>query len=396
MPPGDEPASATASAGPTAPVVTVAQHRDPGVFSGLEGQDVDEWLKLYQHASANNRWDPTITLANVIFYLGGTPRVWYQTHDEEISSWDSFKEKLRALFGDPTGRKVAARKALASRVQTSTEPYVSYIFDVLALSRKADDAMSESDKVSHVLKGIADDAFNLLVFGNVTTTDAIIKECRRLEQAKSRRITHHITRLPNTAATSTCEGRSRQATTCDKVTRIVRRELEAACSPAFSTTPPDLPATTIAMIQAVVRQEFENMGLNSMCSTSQPSVPQFSTGPPRPRQSFSATSRRNRPIGVPLMTDQSAFTAVASATSLVTATTDGLRLLGHTPPLTTYSCTFGPSVPYATRREPTAADAPAPNLRYSCSPSPRRRQSRSPQPRHFSSPPITSRAQPEN
>lgn len=46
MPPSDETASATASARPTTPIVTVAQHRDPGVFSGLEGQDVDEWIKL--------------------------------------------------------------------------------------------------------------------------------------------------------------------------------------------------------------------------------------------------------------------------------------------------------------------------------------------------------------
>lgn len=124
-------------------------------------------------------------LANVIFYLGGTPRVWHQTHDDEITSWDSFKEKLRELFGDPMGRKVAARKALASRVQTSTEPYVSYILDVLALCRKADDTMSEADKVAHVLKGIADDAFNLLVFGNVSTIDAIIKNAVALNRLRA-------------------------------------------------------------------------------------------------------------------------------------------------------------------------------------------------------------------
>ncbi|XP_075539329.1 uncharacterized protein LOC142574037 isoform X1 [Dermacentor variabilis] len=57
MPPGDEPASATASACPTAPIVTVAPYDDPGVFSGLEGQNVDVWTKLYEHASANNRPD---------------------------------------------------------------------------------------------------------------------------------------------------------------------------------------------------------------------------------------------------------------------------------------------------------------------------------------------------
>ncbi|XP_072140137.1 uncharacterized protein [Dermacentor andersoni] len=79
MPPGDETTSATASACPTAPVVTVAQHRDPGVFSGLEGQDVDEWIKLYEHASANNRGfiisveipDSPIVLSINVMDLGG-------------------------------------------------------------------------------------------------------------------------------------------------------------------------------------------------------------------------------------------------------------------------------------------------------------------------------------
>nr|XP_037280312.1 uncharacterized protein LOC119173612 [Rhipicephalus microplus] len=143
-------------------------------------------------------------LANIILYLDGTAKVWFSNHEEDITSWDICKQKLIDLFGKPIGRRRAAQKELASRLQSGTESYVTYIQHVLALCRKVDDKMPESEKVAHILKGITDDAFNLLVFRNSSTIDDVIKECRRFEDAKSRRITPHFSRLPNTAATSTC------------------------------------------------------------------------------------------------------------------------------------------------------------------------------------------------
>ncbi|XP_040068934.1 zinc finger MYM-type protein 1-like [Ixodes scapularis] len=53
--------------------------------------------------------------------------------------------------------------------------------------------------------GNADDAFQLIVFKDCATVDAVIQECRRFEEAKKRRITANFTRLPNTTPTSTCE-----------------------------------------------------------------------------------------------------------------------------------------------------------------------------------------------
>nr|XP_054930697.1 uncharacterized protein LOC129386637 [Dermacentor andersoni] len=64
-------------------------------------------------------------LANVIFYLDETPRVWFHTHEVELSSWDIFKERLRDLFGNPSGRQQAAGKELATGVQSLTESKAS-------------------------------------------------------------------------------------------------------------------------------------------------------------------------------------------------------------------------------------------------------------------------------
>ncbi|XP_075721994.1 uncharacterized protein LOC142765220 [Rhipicephalus microplus] len=209
------------SVAPATTYLTMPTPRDPGTFSAQPGLDVDYWLRMYERVSHTHRWDPTMMLANVILYLDGTPRVWFDAHETELTSWDTFKERLRDIFGDPSGRQMEARKELATRVQSSTESYVSYIQDVLALCRKVDEQMTESDKVGHILKGIADDAFNLLVYNNVTTVDMTINECRRFEMAKSRRVLPQFMRLPNTAVTSTCTDLGAAPPMQDSVTRIV-------------------------------------------------------------------------------------------------------------------------------------------------------------------------------
>ncbi|XP_042148270.1 uncharacterized protein LOC115310443 [Ixodes scapularis] len=163
-------------------------------------------------------------LANIIFYLRDTARTWFETHEEEITSWELCKSKLQDLFGRPTGRKLSAKRKLGSRVQTSTESYVTYIQDVISLCRKANPEMSDTDRIEHILKGIADDAFQLLVIKDCSTVDEVIKECRRFEAAKTRRIAHKFNRLPNTPATSSCEDTDASSV---QITKIVRRELEA-------------------------------------------------------------------------------------------------------------------------------------------------------------------------
>lgn len=239
----------------TPPPIVIAQPRDPGSFTGSGDQEVEDWIDLYERISAHNRWDNTIMLANVLFYLKDTARVWFLTHEEDITSWDMCKTKLIDLFGRPTGRKLAAKRKLASRTQTSTESYITYIQDILSLCRKANPEMPDADRVSHILKGIADDAFQLLVIKDCTTVDQVVTECRRFEEAKSRRIVHQFSRLPNTTATSSCVD---TCSTTDEITKIVRRELEAmmpAEASSQSLADPEQ-AVSISVVQSVIRQEL--------------------------------------------------------------------------------------------------------------------------------------------
>lgn len=373
---------------PSGPQPIVVVHpRDPGTFNGTSGVDVDDWLALYERVSSSNHWDPTLMLANILFYLRGTAKLWYETHEEELTSWDVCKQKLRDLFGKPIGRQAAARKELATRVQTSTEPYIAYIQDVLALCRKIDKDMPEEDKVGHILKGIADDAFNFLLCKDCSTVESVIAECRRFEQAKSRRIIHRFDRFPNTAATSSCEDLPtlHQPAAPENVTRIVRRELEAmAPVPVMSndnTTGSNL--ATVSLIQAVVRQEIANMGispnLQSANATPNSASPVVAAATP----TLPSAPRRNPAEWRTLDDRPICFTC---------------HRIGHiarhcrsrwisSPRPSFYNWgSRSERVPYAPSfRAETSAERFSEH-RTSRSPSPQRRQSRSPQPRRSRSP----------
>lgn len=115
--------------------VVFTQLRDPGTFSGSDNTDIKDRLQLYERVDTINNWDPTLMLANIIFYLTGTAQVWFLNHEQEITSWKLCKQKLIDLFGKPIGRCRAAQKDLACRAQTCPQSYVTYIQDVLALCR---------------------------------------------------------------------------------------------------------------------------------------------------------------------------------------------------------------------------------------------------------------------
>lgn len=374
-----------ASAAQTPAEVVLTQLRHPGIFTGTGKVDVEDWLTSYERVGKHNKWNATHLLANLIFYLGGTAKVWFETHETEITSWDSCKEKLRDLFGRPVGRQMEAKQELASRVQTPTESYVAYIQDVLALCRKADADMLEADRVGHILKGIADDAFNLLLCRNCSTVESIIKECRNFEQAKSKRIVQRFDRLPNTAATSSCnDPPASHPPATPSLTQVIRRELEAMAP--SSHCPHTHDNMTISLIQAVVRQEIANMDIQSAVRPRPtPTTPVIASA--APRQSF--PSRYRNPSEWRTPDDR----PICFACSRV----------GHISRHCRSSRWYSSPRPYADRRfdrdprslsplsEPYHAGLPSRGNTTSRSPSPQRRQSRSPTPRRPSSPSYAGR-----
>lgn len=403
MPPPGEPGS-------TAPIVIVSHPRDPGDFTGIDNADADEWLRMYERVSVHNRWDDTIMLANVAYHLKKTAGTWFLNNEARLTSWDVFKQEFLDAFSDSAARQLAAKNDLSSRTQSCTESYVAYIQDVLALCAKVDPNMPESDKIGHVLKGIADDAFHLLMCKECPTIASVLKECRRFEQAKCRRIAQQFTRLPHTAATSSCTDLTTPPSSptapgpmphSDTLTKIVRREIEAMAPATVYHHGHDPTLPTISLIQAVVREEVANLGIQPVCAMACPDVrqnlpPSFSRNSFPRRYDAPPRYRRRNPAEWRTPDDR----PICFECSRVGHVARYCRQRWTSPAHSRFSATPYSSddrpIQFPTGTQPQYVPDSSHSNRPDRSPSPQRRQSRSPQPRRPSPPTSYARTSPGN
>lgn len=125
---------------------------------------MEDWIAMCEHVSGHNRWDAMFMLANVIFYLLRTAHVWFDIHEDDLTSWETCKPKLFDLFQKPVGRRLNRILRLVFKIAGAL--YIAYIPDVLALRRKSDDKMAKIENVEHILKSIVNNLFRFVVFQN--------------------------------------------------------------------------------------------------------------------------------------------------------------------------------------------------------------------------------------
>lgn len=221
---GDEAASHDRTASVPATRSCQIRQRDPPPFSGTADEDVSDWLAQYHRVSSHNAWDETAKLANVVFFLKGTALQWFENHEATLTSWSTFCDCITKLFGRPSQRKHYALQRLSTRAQLPGETCTCYVEDVLFLCRRVDAAMTEVDKVNHIMKGIADDLFNFLAPKSPKTVAEIVEECGKFEEMRNRRLSSGFQRLPQTLATSSpCDTQS----LLDLVRRVVAEEIQS-------------------------------------------------------------------------------------------------------------------------------------------------------------------------
>ncbi|UYV81570.1 hypothetical protein LAZ67_20001559 [Cordylochernes scorpioides] len=139
----------------------------------LEGGNINsgQWLKEYKRVSKYNRWDETMKLANVVFYLNGTAGRWFDNNEESLNSWRSFEDALRGVFGLQEDSARRAKEILELRTQ------------------KVNPRMEEGEIVALIIKGISEDTYHVLLAKDIRkTVDEILKFCRHLATVKERRI----------------------------------------------------------------------------------------------------------------------------------------------------------------------------------------------------------------
>ncbi|UYV84060.1 ASPRV1 [Cordylochernes scorpioides] len=168
----------------------VVQHlpRNPSIFSGEDGEDLQKWLKGY-----------------------------------------------------------APEKKLKTRAQLKGESTECYIQDLLCLCKEVDPQMSEEDKISHLMKGIAEELYQALLPRDVQSTEQFITECRRVEALRCRRVTPtRYERLPNVA--SLCDQDDGEDLS-SMIRQIVREEVQRALG-----SPREEPKN--ATIEEIVKEEI--------------------------------------------------------------------------------------------------------------------------------------------
>ncbi|UYV80016.1 hypothetical protein LAZ67_18001431, partial [Cordylochernes scorpioides] len=227
----------------------VVQHlpRNPSIFSGEDGEDLQKWLKGYARVARYNHWDETLCLTKVYFYLSGTALKWFENNEESIQTWKEFTSQLENVFGKKENSKLQAEKKLETRAQLKGESTEFYIQDVLCLCKEVDPQMSEEDKISHLMKGIAEELYQALLPRDVQSTEQFITECRRVEALRCRRVTPtRYERLPNVA--SLCDQDDGEDLS-PLIRLIVREEVQRALG-----SPREEPKN--ATIEEIVKEEI--------------------------------------------------------------------------------------------------------------------------------------------
>ncbi|XP_077544665.1 uncharacterized protein LOC144157772 [Haemaphysalis longicornis] len=242
---------------PPSPVPTVIcagtiRQRDPPFFTGKGNYDAEDWLSTFERVSVYNKWDDQAKLSNVEYYLREVAEVWFRNNGRTIKTWGEFKTLFAEAFDRPAVRKLHAEQCLRVRAQQPGENFTSYIEDVVDLCRRINMDMSEQEKIRHILKGIEDDAFQMLMSKDPKTVAEIIKLCQSYDELRRQRSFVRQS-LGTGAELSSLSFSSEQASLEMRIKDFVREEVARQLSlvPFVEQPAPSLPQA----VQRTVREQ---------------------------------------------------------------------------------------------------------------------------------------------
>ncbi|UYV82076.1 K02A2.6-like [Cordylochernes scorpioides] len=223
--------------------LSLQQPRCPSSFTGYGSQDAQKWLKDYKRVAKYNRWDDTMCLANAVFFLEGTARKWFENNEETLTSWDDFQRALGEAFGQQEEVIKEAESLLNNRAQKVKESSEAYIQDVLYLCQVVNPRMDDETKLGHLMKEVAEDIYQILIAKDVENVNHFLKECRKIEIMRKRRISSRFERLPNVAPMA-----YEEEDLPSLIRRIVQEEIQKVIAP---------PGLTTDSIENMIREEVK-------------------------------------------------------------------------------------------------------------------------------------------
>ncbi|UYV67511.1 hypothetical protein LAZ67_5001024 [Cordylochernes scorpioides] len=252
---------------------SLQQPKCPSTFSGDGSEDAQRWLKDYKRIAQYNRWDNPMCLANAIFFLAGTARQWYENNEDVLTSWEVFQRALGETFGQQEEEIKKAEGLLKIRAQKANESSESYIQDVLYLCQLIDPRMDNETKLGHLMKGVAEDVYQILIARDVDNVEQFLSQCRKIELLKKRRITtKKFERLPNVTSMA-CEE--------DELSSLIRRIVQEEVQRAFAQ-----PMHTTDSLEEIIREEVKKNLAPISRTTTSPMMKQ-----PRPAPTYDQAGR---------------------------------------------------------------------------------------------------------
>ncbi|GFQ97172.1 retrotrans_gag domain-containing protein [Trichonephila clavata] len=206
---------------PSVVTPTYQQKGSLSTFRGTPEEDHLKWLKEYDRVTKLNNWDDMMR-ASLIF----------------ISS-------LMAL-------RSSADEQLKSRSQRSGEITQSYIQSVL--NQEVNPLKTDDEKVSKLMKGIAEDIYGALLTKEINTPADFIKWCNYIEDMKQERIRRRFERLPNVAHVAAMEN---EPDFVSVIRRIVQEEFHRMISQTREPILYSEPYPQTQLLKEVVQDEIK-------------------------------------------------------------------------------------------------------------------------------------------
>lgn len=163
-------------------------------------------------------------------------------------------------------------RRLASHSQREGQHFTAFIEDSFLALPWVNSDMSEDDKISHLMKEVAEDIFQLLVAKDPLVVAAFSAACKVLEEAHRFRLDRRaINRLPNVASFS-------PSTAIDSldihtlIREVLREELRVLLPECCHNFPGAVPAE--ASLQTTIREEvrWELSGLTDLVPMESPPI----------------------------------------------------------------------------------------------------------------------------
>ncbi|GFY30542.1 retrotrans_gag domain-containing protein [Trichonephila clavipes] len=256
---------------------SLQQWRSPSTFRGAPGEDPLKWLKEYDRVANFNKWDDMMCLANVYFFLDGTARQWYVNNEDALDSWEAFKNGLSGLFGDRQKYTRRAEEQLKMPSPAFRREYTVLHTKCIRTLPRGKSSDERRRKVSHLMKGVAEDIYQALLTREINDTASFIKWCNYIEDMKQKRVGRpRFERLPNVVPVASLTDETDLVSLIRTIVREEVHRLVNQTQESFDSDPQSL--------EEIVQDEVERV------------LAPVSTKPTetRPRPTYAAVTRKYR------------------------------------------------------------------------------------------------------